>query len=258
MAKFIKFWAMKLPAYAKYIFEVLAIFVGITLSFMVDEWREDKQNREETLTALGIIKEDLQQDSINIKYNIFITEFLSSNYQYQFANNQRLENFDSIMNFQRCSHWNQPLILHESGIDNLRNLNNVIFTNKNLHAALSNYYAKGTDDYEKHLQELIFQNTLNLRNIDSPWRKSLFTDKRTKTEIFTPMSYTWSLRDSSFLNINHINTFFYELKEHMTSEYYFNLLSNKLEIEKYRLFYAEKKLRECTNLLQLVEVELKK
>ena len=32
---------LKLPTYAKYLFEVIAIFVGISLSFMMDEWRED-------------------------------------------------------------------------------------------------------------------------------------------------------------------------------------------------------------------------
>jgi len=40
---------MTLPTYAYYLLEVLAIFIGITLSFLVNEWREEKQNREEFL-----------------------------------------------------------------------------------------------------------------------------------------------------------------------------------------------------------------
>lgn len=49
--------------YFKFIFEVIAIVLGITLSFVVDEWREKRQFREETLKVLKFIQSDLKQDS---------------------------------------------------------------------------------------------------------------------------------------------------------------------------------------------------
>lgn len=47
----------------KYFIEFLVIFIGITASFLVDEWREDRQNRAETLKALKLIKFDLRIDT---------------------------------------------------------------------------------------------------------------------------------------------------------------------------------------------------
>jgi hypothetical protein len=48
---------------SQYLFEFIAIFTAITISFLVDEWREARQNREETVKALQIIKFDLQIDT---------------------------------------------------------------------------------------------------------------------------------------------------------------------------------------------------
>jgi len=49
--------------YAKYLFEFIAIFVAISLSFLVEEWREQKQNREETVKAIKMIRRDLRIDT---------------------------------------------------------------------------------------------------------------------------------------------------------------------------------------------------
>ena len=56
--------------YLKFLFEVVAIVVGITLSFMVDEWREDRQNREHTLRSLKEIRGDLIEDTNRINHVI--------------------------------------------------------------------------------------------------------------------------------------------------------------------------------------------
>ena len=51
---------MILKPYLKYFYEIIAIVIGITISFIVDEWREDRQNRTETVNSLSSIKEDLK------------------------------------------------------------------------------------------------------------------------------------------------------------------------------------------------------
>lgn len=47
----------------KYIYEFLTIFIAVTISFLVDEWREENQNRKETLNALQLIRSDMQIDT---------------------------------------------------------------------------------------------------------------------------------------------------------------------------------------------------
>lgn len=47
----------------KYLLEFLVIFIGITASFLVDDWREDNQYRAETIKALKLIKFDLRIDT---------------------------------------------------------------------------------------------------------------------------------------------------------------------------------------------------
>ncbi|MEQ8237572.1 MAG: hypothetical protein RIA69_00090 [Cyclobacteriaceae bacterium] len=49
--------------YAKYLFELIAIFLAITLAYIVDEWREKQQNREETVKAIKMIQFDLKIDT---------------------------------------------------------------------------------------------------------------------------------------------------------------------------------------------------
>jgi hypothetical protein len=49
--------------YYKYAFELVAIFLAITLSFLVDEWREERQNRQETVKAIKMIQFDITIDT---------------------------------------------------------------------------------------------------------------------------------------------------------------------------------------------------
>ena len=47
-----------------YIFELLVIFVGISLSFYVDEWREKTENIELLKKNLAGIKLELVEDTV--------------------------------------------------------------------------------------------------------------------------------------------------------------------------------------------------
>ena len=55
--------------YVKYFIEFIVIVAGITVSFMVDEWREERRNREETVDLLRKIKSNLLVDS-NKMHNV--------------------------------------------------------------------------------------------------------------------------------------------------------------------------------------------
>jgi len=49
--------------YSKFLLELLAIFLAITLAYLVEEWREEQQNREETIKAIELIQFDLKIDT---------------------------------------------------------------------------------------------------------------------------------------------------------------------------------------------------
>ena len=51
--------------FGKYIFEIIAIFIGITASFLVDEWREDAERRKDLEANLRAIAHQLERDSTN-------------------------------------------------------------------------------------------------------------------------------------------------------------------------------------------------
>jgi hypothetical protein len=48
----------------KYLGEVIAIFIGISISFWFDEWREDRKDREMEQKILQNLKSNLMQDSM--------------------------------------------------------------------------------------------------------------------------------------------------------------------------------------------------
>lgn len=54
----------------KYLFEFIAIFVAISLSFLVEDWREERQNRNETKKALEFIKMDMRIDTNYFKLRL--------------------------------------------------------------------------------------------------------------------------------------------------------------------------------------------
>lgn len=48
----------------KYLSEVIAIFLGISISFWFDEWRDDRKDRETERKILQNLKENLAQDTL--------------------------------------------------------------------------------------------------------------------------------------------------------------------------------------------------
>jgi hypothetical protein len=60
----------------KYILEVLIIFIGISISFLFDEWRENRKDAEMAKKDLHALKANLIQDTLNLTGYIAIGEKL--------------------------------------------------------------------------------------------------------------------------------------------------------------------------------------
>lgn len=54
----------------KYILEFLAVFVGIIAAFGLEEWQENRKEREETVKALKYIRQDLTRDTTLYNYRL--------------------------------------------------------------------------------------------------------------------------------------------------------------------------------------------
>lgn len=51
-------------ALKKYLFEVLTIFIGISISFLFDEWRENRKDEEIARKNLIFLRSNLVQDTL--------------------------------------------------------------------------------------------------------------------------------------------------------------------------------------------------
>ncbi|GEM_PF-3885991 len=65
-----------------YFFEIIVIIIGITLSFLVNEWRESSKIRSEEIIALETILENLKTDSVNVQREISTLTTSDSLYDY--------------------------------------------------------------------------------------------------------------------------------------------------------------------------------
>lgn len=84
---------------SKYLIELIVIVVGITLSFMVDEWREERQNREETLKVLSNLKFNLQTDIDGLEFaEKSLTKYIAYSNNI-IANEIDYSNYDTCFNF---------------------------------------------------------------------------------------------------------------------------------------------------------------
>jgi len=123
---------MSLKPYLKYLFEVVAIVVGITLSFMVDEWREDKQNREELVGALKIINKDLASDSSGLFY-------LRKRYQEAYEALSEPFTYDHRTIISNTI-FMRTIEFKTLGFEQLNKISKVKFNNDSIAVLLSDYY----------------------------------------------------------------------------------------------------------------------
>jgi hypothetical protein len=54
----------------KYISEILVIFIGISISFFFDEWRDNKKDDEIAKKHLTVLRTNLVQDTLNLTFQI--------------------------------------------------------------------------------------------------------------------------------------------------------------------------------------------
>lgn len=99
----------------KYVIEFLAIFLAISLSYLVEEWREDKQNRAETKNALELIRMDTNYYKLRINRLLGYADVLEKGID------GKVEDLDELKGVLMGLRGNADYEVQKYGINYLRN-----------------------------------------------------------------------------------------------------------------------------------------
>jgi len=105
----------------RYLFEFITIFVAISLSFLVEEWREERQNRDETKKALEFIKMDMRIDTNYFKLRLGRLERHADALEKGLDGKIPADSITQIKNLLRGLRGNADYHVQQHGIYYLRN-----------------------------------------------------------------------------------------------------------------------------------------
>jgi hypothetical protein len=172
--------------YRKYLFEFVAIFLAITLSFLVDEIREQNQNDENYVYVLSTILSDLKSDTSEIKYPLKWSRQTVHNIDSILNGRMELEILNScskcrysIMSYSHFNFNTTGFNLLNSGIE----LSQI--ENRELVAKILDFYSLNIEP-NKNINEIINQNAAN--NLEyfrdnCSWYKENWSDSTTINEM---------------------------------------------------------------------------
>ena len=135
--------------YLRYVFEIVAIVVGITISFIVDEWREDRQSRKETEKVLIDIHRNLENEILMLDEELIGFETGMSKLQRVYARNLMFNDLDSVTQYlENATTFQLPNWQINAGyLKFVSSLQNPIIEDSTLFGLLSNHYDDESYDY---------------------------------------------------------------------------------------------------------------
>ncbi|WP_462250483.1 hypothetical protein [Ekhidna sp.] len=204
-----------------YIFEVLAIFIGITGSFLVEDYRINKIKADQVKYALEALNESLESDSINLAFNM-----VAYDSQISILSTWRNDNFDITPDTNIYMHFlaltaSIPFSVDKTGYEIfIETEGKEQINNLELRKLISNYYNNMASIMESDvLSEQDYQNALmNLSlsaNIEFP-PKSLTSNEGL---------YKTYLPYKRYLNSNH------EARNRLANQQILQI-SNKIKTER--------------------------
>ncbi|HMQ01120.1 MAG TPA: hypothetical protein PKC24_15170 [Cyclobacteriaceae bacterium] len=132
----------------KYSLELLVIVAGISISFAIENWREDLQEEKTYKAILEELVMDLKADSTNyqrgVDYRVDEAELLIKYLRTEDLSKQELRNWFFIVTGRRLEIKQQT-----GGYTHWENAPGITFRTSELSSAISGYY----NDYYKKLQE---------------------------------------------------------------------------------------------------------
>lgn len=249
--------------YLKYLIELVVIVMGITLSFMVDEWREERQDREETVKVLKMLRSDIVSDTVQYFR-------INNGFEYMINGYKRQANFtelptsiiDTLLNYYSYSLWLFPENTNTTGIKAFENLKNRTINNEEIITVLGEYYGQQNLDNSDELISLtrnanydLIENVFVLLNFTRGGFNEKWGEKYDSGKGFIELIH-WSLADSSQYNINQSILLMEELKWVLISKEYKNLLYRKQMFEFGIKVRNNNKIYNGNRLINLIDEEL--
>ena len=253
---------MKLIKYTKYLFEIIAIFIGITLSLMADEWRDKKQNREETVKALKMIREDLVADTVKFSDFIGYYDYIKDIYDLQYYHIKRINDFDSIQNlYFASSSFHYARKLGRTGISAFENLQNRVLSFADTQKKLGEYYSNpffdgANESYSKYVFEVMYRQGEKANFYrDKVLTRSQKQKVRSLYRFITESQY-WHLQDSTDYNLTLAKEYIIDIKNYMQSNEYKNNVRIKQGHESLVLSASYHFNNMATELISILDKEL--
>ena len=229
---------------------------------MVDEWREDKQNREETVKALKMIREDLVADTVSLGYTLRYIDHFYNMYTHTAKNDNHIKTPDSLHLLLNYTRYLYLTDIKKTGISSFENVSNKIIRNDSVLKYIAEYYSDGMlnttrdalvesiGDGENPDKKQIGGNDIGL----------LITRLKKEKDVseFSIDNYKEVLIDSSPHVLKKYEKYIENLEVYINSGDFLERLNSKRAREGHYGLHVRKKLRISKKLIGIIDQELKK
>ena len=127
--------------WAEYLIEILVIVLGITLSFLLSEWRNNIQNRQTEILALEGIRDNLDNDTLLLKNRIVAIKWFVHSSKQLLSYDEKVLDSDSLILFVDALNTYSTFKNTNIGYEELRQTgNSKHITNKQLLKKIIQFY----------------------------------------------------------------------------------------------------------------------
>jgi hypothetical protein len=173
----------KTTKYFKYaIGEIVLVVIGILIALSINNWNENRKQKETTYNIYQIIKEDITSDIIEI--NAFVEDYESIRkpaFEVVIYKNPSKEEYFKHPEYMTVLNGFEDFIINQRGFELLKNLpTNGAVDKQNLTSKINQFYNQHLVEINTAIAEMSRELTNNLSEYKQlPWFTSFYINKET-------------------------------------------------------------------------------
>ena len=145
----------KTTKYLKYaIGEIVLVVIGILIALSINNWNEERKQRQKEIVNLTAINDDLKND-LNTEFNPGIKYYTNRNKDLsrlrEFYLNKEIIPKDSLLKYFRSNLGLWNIILNKGAFENLKSTGIDIISNDYLRTKISSLYSNGYPEIENRV-----------------------------------------------------------------------------------------------------------